>query len=395
MEDSVTVGKAYFEALLSRSVLLVNTVVEILKNALFRGGITPETLDLLVSNGGHHGYVDSQTNIDAWKGKFEDEKFEPNLPQAAPIHMTMPRTEMRWQQQMNPSAVTFAPVIPSGRQDRSHPSVNRDNSFDSPSSSTDEEKSADAQRPAVDAFGGGQHVARGGQPRTVLISNLSDRTTHKDITNIIRGGRLLDVYLRSHDRTAIVSFVEGAVDFFNYAKRNDFYIHTKRLEVRWHDRQFQLNGHVANKVANGATRNIVVRGGQGKLSEKEIRDHMEHIYNLVLIDVSFRSGDIYVSTNSIHNALFARTCMMSRSTYKGCKIEWYPDECATPLPAIHLARKDKVSLPSKKNVSLTNRFELLNTDGTETNSDEDDVQTTTGLSSYGVGLSWADNSIAA
>ncbi|KAK5154033.1 hypothetical protein LTR04_006123 [Oleoguttula sp. CCFEE 6159] len=377
------------------SVLLVNIVVEILKNALFRGGITPETLGLLIFNGGHHDYVDSQTNIDAWKGKFGDEKFESNRPQAAPVNVTVPRTEMRWKQEMYPSAVTFAPVIPSGGQDRSHPSVNRDNSFDDPSSSTDEKKSTDAQLPAVDSFGGGQHVACGDQPRTVLISNLSDRTTHKDITNIIRGGRLLDIYLRSHDRTAIVSFVEGAVDFFNHAKRNDLYIHTKRLEVRWHDRQFQLNGHIANKVANGATRNIVVRGGHGKLCEKEIRDHMEHIHNLVLIDISFRSGDIYISTNSIHNALFARTCMMSRSTYKGCKIEWYPDECATPLPAIHQARKDKVSLPSKNNVSLTNRFELLNTDGTEANSDEDDVQTTTGLSSYAVELSWVDNSTAA
>ena len=64
--------------------------------------------------------------------------------------------------------------------------------------------------------------------RTVLISNLSDRTTHKDLADIIRGGRLLDIFLRN-DRCATISFVEGAQDFLAYAKRNDIYLHTKRV----------------------------------------------------------------------------------------------------------------------------------------------------------------------
>lgn len=45
--------------------------------------------------------------------------------------------------------------------------------------------------------------------RTILITNLSDRTTHKDLIGIIRGGRLLNIFLRN-DRSATVSFVEGA-----------------------------------------------------------------------------------------------------------------------------------------------------------------------------------------
>jgi hypothetical protein len=64
--------------------------------------------------------------------------------------------------------------------------------------------------------------------RTILLTNLHERATHKDITGILRGGRLLDVYLRN-DRSAIVSFVEGAAEFMNYVKRNDFYLHTKRV----------------------------------------------------------------------------------------------------------------------------------------------------------------------
>lgn len=72
-----------------------------------------------------------------------------------------------------------------------------------------------------------QHVPVQDQ-RTVLITNLSDRTTHKDLVSILRGGRLLDIFLRN-DRTATVSFVEGAAEYLAYAKRNDIYFHTKRV----------------------------------------------------------------------------------------------------------------------------------------------------------------------
>lgn len=66
--------------------------------------------------------------------------------------------------------------------------------------------------------------------RTVLITNLPERATHKDLVSVVRGGRLLDIFLR-HDRSATVSFVEGAADFLAYAKRNDIYLHTKRVRV--------------------------------------------------------------------------------------------------------------------------------------------------------------------
>jgi hypothetical protein len=41
-----------------------------------------------------------------------------------------------------------------------------------------------------------------------------------------------------------------------------------------------------------------------------------------VLDIYFRGGDALISTNSIHNALFARTCMMSRTAYKGLRIDW-------------------------------------------------------------------------
>lgn len=64
--------------------------------------------------------------------------------------------------------------------------------------------------------------------RTILITNLAYRTTHKDIAGVVRGGRLLDIFLRN-DRSATVSFVEGAAEFLAYVKRNDIYLHAKRV----------------------------------------------------------------------------------------------------------------------------------------------------------------------
>ena len=67
--------------------------------------------------------------------------------------------------------------------------------------------------------------------RTVFVKNLSDRATHKDIVEFVRGGLALDIYLRSHERSASISFVEGsaALEFMSHVKRNDIYVHGKRV----------------------------------------------------------------------------------------------------------------------------------------------------------------------
>lgn len=178
--------------------------------------------------------------------------------------------------------------------------------------------------------------------------------------------------------------------------------------------------HVANKISIGATRNLVIRNALSKgLCETRIREDMEHIHNLVIVEVKFREGDAYVSTNSVHNCLFARTCMMSRRDYKGLRIEWYPDECAAPLPQIVPQPR---SLPPWKvptaNVSqhsgrrmpqaqkpvaahTANRFGVLNMDGSENSSDteynDDRDETIDGveLSSTGMESPWATPRIGA
>lgn len=67
--------------------------------------------------------------------------------------------------------------------------------------------------------------------RTIQLSNLPEATTHAEIAGVIRGGMLLDIYLRSNDRVAAISFLEEehAKAFFHYVKRNDLYIRGKRV----------------------------------------------------------------------------------------------------------------------------------------------------------------------
>ena len=67
--------------------------------------------------------------------------------------------------------------------------------------------------------------------RTVLLYNLVEGITHADITSVVRGGVLLDIYLRTHDRAASISFLEGpsAQAFYRHVKRHDLYIRGKRV----------------------------------------------------------------------------------------------------------------------------------------------------------------------
>lgn len=73
-----------------------------------------------------------------------------------------------------------------------------------------------------------------------------------------------------------------------------------------------MPGHVASKVAMGASRNLVIRRYDGRHTEENIREDLDHIHNLVVIKVDFSGGNCYLSLNSVHNAIYARMCMMSR-----------------------------------------------------------------------------------
>ena len=77
-----------------------------------------------------------------------------------------------------------------------------------------------------------------------------------------------------------------------------------------------LPGHVANKIGMGATRNLVVQGYDNRHTEDVVRDDLDHIHNLVVVKMEFIGGNCYIGLNSVHNAIYARQCMLSRLQVK-------------------------------------------------------------------------------
>lgn len=150
--------------------------------------------------------------------------------------------------------------------------------------------------------------------RTLRILNIPGGATHTSLAAVIRGGPLLEIYIRTYDHSAMVSFLypADATAFFDHVQKYGLYIKQTQLSVCWAERQFVLPGHVANKIGNGATRNIVIRRCNLTITEKMIREDLDHIHNIVVLKVEFIGGSCYIGTNSVHNALFARTCMISR-----------------------------------------------------------------------------------
>lgn len=61
---------------------------------------------------------------------------------------------------------------------------------------------------------------------------------------------------------------------------------------------------------------------------------------------------------------------MSRTAYRGCKIEFYLDECNVPLPVRAPALKSVPQDPAGKKIP-TNRFDMLDIDGGASGSDEE------------------------
>ncbi|EME77408.1 uncharacterized protein MYCFIDRAFT_191519 [Pseudocercospora fijiensis CIRAD86] len=292
---SVTISKADYDHLL-------------LKQSLLQGGLTPDALALLIS--GATESKPTQHKMDSWADDYID------TPPAYANHTT------------SHSASHHATAW------RSVPD-NAD--FAEADSFMDEQNDVEAT-----------HSNNGAPLRTLCLSGFAAGTTYRDLVSVIKGGKLLNISMRS-DRNATVTFADGAADFLAWVKRNDVYLHSKRIDFKWADRQYHLNNHIQDKLASGASRNILIRSaGEKGFTEAQIRADMEHIHNLVIIDIAFRAGNAYVSTNSVHNALFARTCMMSRTAYRGCKVEFFPDECDVPLPARATIAKSLTQAPIAK-----------------------------------------------
>ncbi|RBR07472.1 uncharacterized protein FIESC28_10630 [Fusarium coffeatum] len=225
--------------------------------------------------------------------------------------------------------------------------------------------------------------------RSVQLLNLIPGVTHGDIAAIVRGGPLLEIFLRARDNTATVSFVResDAVAFFDHTQTHGLYFKDRKIHTKWSSYQYVVKGQVAYHVVRGASRNFVIRKRDPNTTTQSLRDDLDHIHNLHVIGIEFDKDNCFVNTSSINAAIFARNCLLSRSEYKNSRIEWVADECAQPLESLPFSAKpappaslvkeqnhSASALPSRRNLR-GNRFQLLDlsdTDGSNGDDSSDD-----------------------
>ena len=86
---------------------------------------------------------------------------------------------------------------------------------------------------------------------------------------------------------------------------------------------------------------------------------------------------------------------MSRTVYKGTRVEYYPDECAAPLPRPVKTQTPIPRVPARaplKHTPVVNQYALL-----DTGSDDDDESEEEPYITHGVqvnGYQWADGVVA-
>ena len=196
---------------------------------MVQGGVTEETLDVLISNAtGVDHRKDSGISINSWSQDINDSKYIND-------HTSNPHFSL-----VGHKGKTSASNADSGiagyqnGQSQTHlrvPTLQRQASYGM-SSGADENGFDDDED--YDE-GTHNHVVPGANyypttndKRTLYFHGLSDRTTYRDLLSVIKGGKLLSITLRP-ERTATVTFLEGASDFLAWVKRNDLYLNAKRV----------------------------------------------------------------------------------------------------------------------------------------------------------------------
>jgi hypothetical protein len=335
-----------------------------------------------------------------WKVN-EHDTSSPDKPRPKPTSkVTIPHEKSRW----SATAPVFVPKSSSVPNRR--PFIEPNDSSDSSTSSI--ASSPPSPAPVVEpGFGGkdesapkrvddwyeyddddnAEYFKTDRQDRTVKIHSLSQFTTLADIAGIVRGGIILNMHIRARDRIALVSFVEpmAAEKFIMHCRRNEVYLKGKRLEVTWADSSQYLPGYIARQVhGRGARRNIVIRFAKKGMTEKTVREDLEHIHRLEVVSVVTTANHIFISLNGIQWAITARHCMRSQLKYQGTRIEFFEDECDQVLPAVERKIVKRVQENTKRpaTVSMANRFALL--------FDSDDGSTDGGHSKQAVKRSVSD-----
>ncbi|EXJ58054.1 hypothetical protein A1O7_05477 [Cladophialophora yegresii CBS 114405] len=291
-----------------------------LRQALLIGGATGESLDVLISS-----------------CSLPTPAFTPN---DSPIEETTPDQSGMLEWTPAPTASPFTPRAPPSTTSSRH---------QNPSSIPTTLGSSNPWPPGVvcaDGSVSGQLIEDPQEDESACSDNITGRrslvltglppdTTLQRLAKLLKGGAILQMHLSKRHDSAHVSFVDpiAAESFLEYVQTNEIYIQGKKVTASWDKQQRFIKPYLAKLIAfSGLTRNLVIRFAKEEWTAQSIREDLEHIHQLEIVDSFFRNGHAYLSLNSIQHALTARTCMHSQLKYKKLRIDSWPDDCAQPLP---------------------------------------------------------------
>lgn len=201
-------------------------MIDRLKDSLLKGGLSTENLDVSAPR--------DNTARFATEGKRAN-----GLPQVliygSAIHETQPKQSFAREYPMGRCAAS----TPSFDHHQNH-SINHELSTHCDDDDDDDDDDEDGLIDPQDSDGKDDceessrttgSCAGTNDRRTVLIRNLPDRVTHKDLVENMRGGALLHIYLRAREHLASISFVEesDAQGFLQHAKNCGFYVVGRRV----------------------------------------------------------------------------------------------------------------------------------------------------------------------
>lgn len=163
------------------------------------------------------------------------------------------------------------------------------------------------------------------------------------------------------------------------------------------NRQYIIQRNVTRQIQNeGTSRILRLRNVPPAITPDVLRADLEHIANLHIERLTQKGREIVCNLNSVGVAMFARTCLRSRATYKGAVIEYGVDDCALrKMPIEGSGGIDEEEAPSParaRNVknarrNPNNRFsalQLVDDGGEEGDQEETDIGTNGAMS-------WADS----
>jgi hypothetical protein len=204
----VTVSRAKFNELVH-----VSEEYHALRTTLITAGIDPNSLDILASNKIDPAAAEQQAEEATADSKWAD----------APIFVPSGRRRKLANITNTPVRCATPLTPPSLSQDLQQGQPEEDAASEEVEDSYEQEQEQEQQEVYHDDH----------EDRSIIVRGLPQTASLADVVKIVRGGVVLNMYLRPRDRTAHIAFVDpiAAEKFIIHSKRSDIYVKGKRVWV--------------------------------------------------------------------------------------------------------------------------------------------------------------------